>query len=139
MALAVSLFLLAQICRVNGSLIYFNLGKIGGVVYMALTKKERAFCEEYIENGYNASQAYHKVYECSIEDARKRYCKTFRKPEIKEYIASLQKEAFAAAAINAERIALKLSDIAFADKDDEVYVVSAQLKALDLLQKQLNL
>ena len=106
---------------------------------MALTKKERNFCEEYVANGCNASQAYHKVYECPIEDARKRYCKTFRKPEIKEYIAQLQREAFEAAAINAERIALKLADIAFADKNDEAYNVPAQLKALDLLQKQLKL
>ena len=106
---------------------------------MALTKKEKAFCEEYIANGYNASQAYHKVYECSIEDARKRYCKTFRKPEVKQYIQDLQKEAFAAAAINAERVALRLAEIAFADKEDEIYGVSSQLKALDLLQKQLGL
>jgi phage terminase small subunit len=106
---------------------------------MALTKKEKAFCEEYISNGCNASQAYHKVYECSIEDARKRYCKTFRKPEIKEYIAELQKEAFEAAAINAERVALKLADIAFADKEDEIYTVAHQIKCLDLLQKQLGL
>jgi phage terminase small subunit len=106
---------------------------------MALTKKEKAFCEEYIANGCRASTAYATIYGCCIEDARKRYCKTFRKPEIKEYIAALQKEAFEAAAINAERIALKLADIAFADKEDEVYVVSAQLKALDLLQKQLSL
>lgn len=106
---------------------------------MALTKKEKAFCEEYVANGYNSSQAYCKVYECSIEDARKRYCKTFRKPEVKEYIAALQKEAFAAAAISGERVALKLADIAFADKKDDIYIVSAQLKALDLLQKQLGL
>lgn len=106
---------------------------------MALTKKERAFCEEYIENGYNASQAYHVVYGCSIEDARKRYCKTFRKPEVREYIIALQKEAFAAAAVNAERVALKLADIAFAEKKDDIYNVPAQLKALDLLQKQLGL
>lgn len=106
---------------------------------MALTKKEKTFCEEYVNNGYNSSQAYQKAYGCSIEDARKRYCKTFRKPEVKEYIAALQSEAFAAAAISAERIALKLADIAFAGKTDDVYVVSAQLKALDLLQKQFNL
>lgn len=106
---------------------------------MALTKKEKAFCEEYVNNGYNSSQAYQKVYECSIEDARKRYCKTFRKPEVKEYIAALQKEAFEAAAISAERIAVKLADIAFAEKKDDVYNVPAQLKALDLLQKQFNL
>jgi phage terminase small subunit len=106
---------------------------------MALTKKEKAFCEEYIQNGCNASRAYCSIYGCSIEDARKRYCKTFRKPEIKEYITALQKEAFEEACITAERVALKLSDIAFADKKDEDYPVSAQLKALDLLQKQLGL
>ena len=106
---------------------------------MALTAKEKAFCEEYVANGCNASQAYFKVYDTSsIENARKAYCKPFRKPEVKEYIAALQKEAFEAACINAERVALKLADIAFADKEDEVYVVSAQLKALDLLQKQLG-
>ena len=106
---------------------------------MVLTKKEKAFCEEYVANGGNASKAYCLVYECCIEDARKRYCKTFRKPEVKEYIAELQKEAFAAACISAERVALKLADIAFAEKTDEVYGATAQLKALDLLQKQLGL
>lgn len=106
---------------------------------MALTKKEKAFCEEYVNNGCNASRAYCSIYGCCIEDARKRYCKTFRKPEVKQYIADLQREAFEFACINAERVALKLADIAFADKEDEVYGASAQLKALDLLQKQLGL
>lgn len=106
---------------------------------MPLTKKEKIFCEEYVENGCNASRAYCAAYGCSIEDARKRYCKTFRKPEIKEYIAQLQKEAFAAACISAERVALKLGEIAFSEKNDEFYNAAAQLKALDLLQKQLGL
>lgn len=106
---------------------------------MALTKNEKAFCEEYIVNGCNASRAYAKVYGCCIEDARKRYCKTFRKEEVKQYIAALQREAFEEACITAERVALKLADIAFADKKDEDYTVSFQLKALDLLQKQLGL
>lgn len=106
---------------------------------MALTKKEKQFCEEFVENGCNASRAYCAAYGCSIEDARKRYCKTFRKQEVKEYINQLQKEAFANACINAERVALKLGEIAFSDKTDEHYTASAQLKALDLLQKQLGL
>ena len=106
---------------------------------MTLTKKEKHFCEEYVANGCNASQAYCTAYGCSIEDARKRYCKTFRKQEIKEYIDQLQKEAFSAACISAERVALKLGEIAFSAKDDEYYNASAQLKALDLLQKQLGL
>lgn len=106
---------------------------------MTLTKKEKAFCEEYVLNGSNASQAYAAAYGCCIEDARKRYCKTFRKPEIKEYIKELQKEAFEAACISAEKVALKLAEIAFANADDEHYGAAAQLKALDLLQKQLGL
>ena len=107
---------------------------------MALTKKEKAFCEEYVANGGNASRAYFAAYDTSsIENARKSYCKVFRKPEVKKYIAALQKEAFAAACISAERVALKLADIAFADKDDEIYGANSQLKALDLLQKQLGL
>lgn len=107
---------------------------------MALTKKEKAFCEEYVANGCNASQAYFKVYDTScIENARKAYCKTFRKPEVKAYIAELQQEAFERACISAERVALKLAEIAFAEKGDEVYNATAQLKALDLIQKQLGL
>lgn len=106
---------------------------------MALTNKEKEFCMEYVRNGGNASRAYEYAYGCSIEDARKRYCKTFRKQEIKEYIIEMQKVAFNHACITAERVALRLSDIAFADKTDEIYNISAQLKALDLLQKQLGL
>jgi len=105
-----------------------------------LTAKEKKFCEEYVANGCNASRAYFEAYDTSsMENARKAYCKVFRKPEVKEYIAELQKEAFANACITAERVALKLGDIAFAEKDDEFYNVPAQLKALDLLQKQLGL
>lgn len=106
---------------------------------MALTAKEKAFCEEYVRNGGNGSRAFQTAYGCCIEDARKRYCKPFKKPEVKAYIKALQKEAFEAACINAERVALKLADIAFADKNDEVYCATHQLKALDLLQKQLGL
>ena len=107
---------------------------------MALTKKERAFCEEYVANGGNASRAYFAAYDtASIENARKAYCKVFRKPEVKEYIRELQKVAFENACITAERVALRLADIAFAEKDDEYYNISSQLKALDLLQKQLGL
>lgn len=105
-----------------------------------LTLKEKEFCEEYVRNGGNASRAYFHAYDtASIESARKAYCKVFRKPEVKEYIAELQKEAFAAACISAERVALKLGEIAFAERGDDYYTATSQLKALDLLQKQLGL
>jgi len=41
--------------------------------------------------------------------------------------------------ITPERIANKLADIAFAEKGDKEYDSKAQLKALDLLQKQMSL
>ena len=104
-----------------------------------LTRKEKNFCEEYVRNGGNASQAYFFAYDTTIENARKMYCKVYRKPEVKAYIRELQQAEFEAACITAERIGLKLAEIAFAAKGDEVYNTTAQLKALDLLQKQLSL
>lgn len=104
-----------------------------------LTKKEQAFCEEYIANGYNATQAYLTAYGCAYSTAHKGAYLLLRKPHLKQYINELQKQAFEAACINAERVAMRLGEIAFADKKDEYYTVTAQLKALDLLQKQLGL
>jgi phage terminase small subunit len=103
-----------------------------------LTGKEKRFCEEYVATG-SATKAYLTAYDCTYNTANSEGCRMLRKPHIHEYITQLQKEAYKAACINAERVALKLSDIAFADKEDEVYGASAQLKALDLLQKQLGL
>lgn len=104
-----------------------------------LTRKERTFCEEYVRNGGNASQAYFYAYDTTIENARKLYVKPMKKPAVKEYIKALQQAEFEAACITAERIGLKLAEIAFAAKGDEDYNATAQLKALDLLQKQLGL
>ena len=104
-----------------------------------LTKKEKAFCEEYVINGGSAAKAYLTAYECAPSTANTAGWKVLKRDGVKEYIAELQKEAFAAACISAERVALKLADIAFSDKDDKNYNASAQLKALDLLQKQLGI
>lgn len=103
-----------------------------------LTKKERDFCLYYLESG-NATNAYLKAYNCEYNTANSAGCRMLRKPAIKEYIIALQHEAFDGACINAERVALKLADIAFSAKEDEIYTPQYQLKALDLLQKQLGL
>lgn len=103
-----------------------------------LTKKEMAFCEEYVLNGGSATKAYLAAYDCAKSTASTSGWKVLKRDGVKEYIAQLQKEAFASACITAERVALKLSEIAFSDKEDANYNASAQLKALDLLQKQLG-
>lgn len=104
-----------------------------------LTKKMENFCEEYVTNGYNATQAYYNSYDCNYDTAKTEGYRLLKKPQVKEYVEQLQKTQFEAACITAERIGMKLADIAFAGKGDEDYNASAQLKALDLLQKQLGL
>lgn len=103
-----------------------------------LTKKEKDFCEAYVECG-SATHAYLIAYNCEYTTANAQGFRKLRQPAIREYVATLQKQAFEGACITAERVALKLADIAFAPKNDETYNASAQLKALDLLQKQLGL
>lgn len=104
-----------------------------------LTVKEKLFCEEYVRNGGIGSRAYFYAYDTTIENARKLYLKVISKPRVRNYIKELQKAEFSAACITAERIGLKLAEIAFAEKGDKEYNANAQLKALDLLQKQLGL
>lgn len=104
-----------------------------------LTRKEKAFSELYALENYSATQAYLNAYDCEYNTAKSQGWKLLKKPLVKEYIEELQKEAFAAACITAEKVGLKLAEIAFAAKDDEVYTATAQLKALDLLQKQMGL
>lgn len=103
-----------------------------------LTKKERNFAEEYVRNGGNACQAYLFAYDACYDTAKAEGWRMLKKPGVKEYITQLQKDAYDAACITAERVALKLAEIAFADKEDEAYGPTSQLKALDLLQKQLG-
>ena len=74
-----------------------------------------------------------------MDSARAGACRILKNQKIREYITQLQKEAFEAQCINAERVATKLAEIAFADKSDQYYTAPNQLKALDLLQKQLGL
>lgn len=104
-----------------------------------LTAKEKAFCEAYVEC-YNIKEAYVKAYNnTNLETARSNGSQVLKRPRVKAYIAQLQKEAFERAMITPERIANKLADIAFAKKGDKEYDAKAQLKALDLLQKQMSL
>ena len=104
----------------------------------SLTKKERNFAEEYVRNGGNACQAYLFAYDACYDTAKAEGWRVLKKQPVKEYITQLQKDAYDAACITAERVALKLAEIAFADKKDEDYGPTSQLKALDVLQKQLG-
>lgn len=103
-----------------------------------LTLKEKRFCEEFVRTG-NATQAYLTTYGGTYNTANAQGWRTLQRPRVHEYVAALQKQAWEAACISAERVGLKLAEIAFAAKDDEQYTPTAQLKALDLLSKNMGL
>ena len=103
-----------------------------------LTLKEKRFCEEFVRTG-NATQAYLATYGGTYNTANAQGWRTLQRPRVHEYVAALQKQAWEAACISAERVGLKLAEIAFAEKDDEQYTPTAQLKALELLSKNMGL
>ena len=104
-----------------------------------LTPKQRLFCEEYVANGYKQIKAYMDAFNASYKNANARSWELMRDERIKKYIEDIQKERFEALHVNADKIATKLAEMAFADKDDEIYTPPIQQKALDMLQRQLGL
>lgn len=106
---------------------------------LRLTQKEKAFCEAYVKH-YNATKAYIEAYGDNTSDyAHKEGWRVVKRPQCKAYILQLQKDAYESACITAERVAMKLAEIAFSEEDNAYYPHSAKTKALDLLQKQLGL
>lgn len=102
---------------------------------MALTAKQKLFCEEYVSNGYHLVEAYMKAFGCSYEVANANQWKLMKKDSIKNYIKEIQTERFEALGMNANRIAKMLTDIA----TDPEASRTEQMKALELLQKQMGL
>lgn len=105
---------------------------------MAMTKKQELFCEEYLNNGYNALKAYQKVYNSTNKKPSTPYT-LLKKPEVKEYIERRRNEIYDSLVIDNKRIFQELADIAFAEKGDEVYTTPNKLKALEQLAKLMGL
>lgn len=103
---------------------------------MALTAKQKLFCENYVSNGYKLVKAYMDAFGCTYEAANANQWKIMKLDAVKDYIKQLQHERFEALGINADKIAAELNRIAFQDKDA---TNSDKMKALDLLQKQMGL
>ena len=105
-----------------------------------LTDNQAAFIEYYLSHEpYDVTAAYVAVYgdrgdfRCNQQNASAVYCR------VKDKIAKRQREILQEKGYNPETVALKLINMATAAKDDQYYTPQVQLKALDLLQKQLGL
>lgn len=105
-----------------------------------MTEKQRLFAENYLANGYNALEAYYTAFPEVERKNKPSYPYTLLKhPEVSKYIKERREEIYDSLNVDAIRVATELASIAFAQKGDEVYNVSAKLKALELLSKNLGL
>ena len=104
-----------------------------------MTEKQEQFCYEYVINNYNARMAYESVYKVKPATARTCATRLLMQQDIKDKVAEIRKHKLDELQVDADRVTEKLAQIAFAEKGDEYYNSTAQLKALELLQKQMGL
>lgn len=105
-----------------------------------MTAKKKAFCEAYLANGYNALAAYRTAFPESAGNKNPSYPYTLLKdPEVIEYVETRRKQIYDAMRIDSIRVIQEIAEVAFAEKGDDTYNVTAKLKALDLLSKNLGL
>ena len=107
-----------------------------------MTERQKLFAETYLANGYNALNAYYEAFPEKADKKNKKpsYPYTLLKePEVAQYIKVRREEIYNSLNVDAIRVAQELATVAFAPKGDEVYNVTAKLKALELLSKNLGL
>ena len=71
---------------------------------MSLSAKHKAFCDEYLSNGLNATQAYKSVYKVSDKVAGPSGDRLLKNAKIEEYLQEQQEKT-------AERLELKKEDL----------------------------
>lgn len=95
---------------------------------MALTGKQIRFCEEWLANGNNATQAALSAG-YSEDSAYSIGSENLKKPEIQEYISERQNEIIARLQINQDKILREYARVAFSDIR-KFYTVDGSLKSI---------
>jgi phage terminase small subunit len=109
---------------------------------MALTDKQKRFCDEYLID-LNATQAAIRAG-YSEKTAYRTGADNLRKPQIEEYIAKRQKELSRSTEITQERVIKELALIAFSNNADYAHVVEKKMQVeaggalVDVLDKDGN-
>lgn len=114
--------------------------KMSTDINLPLNENAKACVEYYLSHHpYNQTNAYDAIYPNPKRHRTitKNYASEFfRNPRVKKYKEERMKELYEEANVNAESIAIRLSNIAFDERDE---MTASSLKAIDLLQKQLGL
>lgn len=102
-----------------------------------MTEKQKLFAENYLANGFNAMEAYRSAFgQTEIKTPSYPY-KLLKNKEVADYIQKRREEIYESLNIDAIRVMQEIADIAFEPRNDKN--ISAKLKALDLLSKNLSL
>lgn len=105
-----------------------------------LTSTERVFIEEYLSNGFVASRAYAVAYPNAGEKSlTSSACNLLKRPRVKKEVQRRLDAEIGDKEMLTSKVLRKLTEIAFSNKTDEHYNATSQLRAIDLLQKQLGL
>jgi phage terminase small subunit len=99
---------------------------------MNLSVKHKAFCDEYLSNGMNATQAYKSVYKVSDSVAGPSGDRLLKNAKIKDYIQEQQETTSQRLNITKEQLLLDLQDI----KNRNMGVRdSLSIKAIEVMNK----
>ena len=99
---------------------------------MNLSAKHKAFCDEYLSNGLNATQAYKSVYKVSDTVAGPSGDRLLKNAKIKDYIQEQQETTSQRLNITKEQLLLDLQDI----KNRNMGVRdSLSIKAIEVMNK----
>lgn len=105
-----------------------------------LTVSEKIFVAEYIANGFVATQAYRVAYpNANAKTVSGEAHRIPKRPVVRKAIVDTMKEYLGDFDELATKSLIKLEQMAFAEKGDEYYNPSSQLRAIELIQKQLGL
>lgn len=100
-------------------------------------KKYKAIMDRWLENNYNAIEAYQSIYpNANRTTASQEFSKIKKIPEIAEYVKQREKEIYDQAGITIERLYKEMASIAF--NTDPDYPQSAKTRMLEVLTKNLK-
>jgi phage terminase small subunit len=102
---------------------------------MKLSDKHKRFCDEYLSNGFNATQAYKSVYKVSDKVAGSSGPRLMENDRIKEYIQKQQDKTAKRLEITKEDLIKDLIKI----KDDNIEDAPPfTIKAIEVINKMLG-
>lgn len=99
---------------------------------MSLSAKHKAFCDEYLSNGMNATQAYKSVYKTNDKVSEASSSRLLLNVKVKSYIQEQQEMTSQRLNITKEQLLLDLQDI----KNRNMGVRdSLSIKAIEVMNK----